>query len=184
MTAPVIALWTPQVLHRTQRFQSTVQKKCCNYLLLSTTQPTWGVAAKNVQEECFDSRNPTRAPHQPANTWPRAHRRLSSRQCFQTMPAYKSQPQSSPTHFAAVPLQFKAGPNHRAGLTFGKQWDLQRMWPWSMKQRGIEEDQRAKQIHCASRGLAKATFPDAKRDIMTGFWLGLFSAGYCDKGFV
>lgn len=46
------------------------------------------------------------------------------------------------SHLAAVPLQFRAGhgPTTMQGETFRKHWDLWRMWPWSMKQRGSEEE--------------------------------------------
>lgn len=46
------------------------------------------------------------------------------------------------SHLAAVPLQFRAGhgPTTMQGETFRKHWDLWRMWPWSMKQRGGEEE--------------------------------------------
>ena len=92
---------------------------------------------------------------------------------FQTMPTHKTSHNQSES-FSCSPTAVRSWPgsNHHAGLTFGKHWDLRRMWPWSMKQRGSEEEEESKQIHyTAPWALSKASFPDGKWDRMTGFWL-------------
>lgn len=68
------ALWTLQVLRRTQRLHSAVQfQKSASFPCAPTLGETDG--CKNVQVQCSNSTNQTCAPHQPANTWPRAHHR-------------------------------------------------------------------------------------------------------------
>lgn len=85
------------------------------------------------------------------------------------MPTHKtSHSQSKSFSCSPTAVQSWPGSKHHAGLTFGKHWDLRRMWPRSMKQRGREEE--SKQTHYTAVGSVEANFPDAKWDRLTGFW--------------
>lgn len=106
---------------------------------------------------------------------------------FQTMPTHKTSHNQSES-FSCSPTAVRSWPgsNHHAGLTFGKHWDLRRMWPWSMKQRGREEEEESKQIHYTARGLCRrqaSQMLNGTEWLAFGCW-GIISACYCDKQFV